>query len=301
MNDRTEAVGAIVVSYYPDKELPARIAILAGQFDHTWIIDNTPAEADRSLQTALADQDKVSVTLFGENKGIAAALNEGFRQAKNVGMACCATFDQDTLAHDNVLAGLMAIRNALGHDALIGANYYNAHKGHQQFHCRTETAADYLQRKTLITAGMLVPLTIFEATGGFREDYFIDSVDHEFCLHARRLGYQVVASCRPLMSQTIGNPLSAGHRWLNRIRAFNHSPTRKYYIGRNITKTILNYWKIEPAWCIKQCGSLLQHFISILLFESNKPKKLLALITGIKHALQGRMGKLPSTWPGEKP
>lgn len=35
---------------------------------------------------------------------------------------------------------------------------------------------------------MLLRLEFAKAIGGFRDDYFIDSVDHEFCLRAAKRG-----------------------------------------------------------------------------------------------------------------
>lgn len=70
-----------------------------------------------------------------------------------------------------------------GTQVLIGGNYWNTHAQRHFLHARR--ALLFRERKTLITSGMLIPLSLFGKIGMFREDYFIDSVDHEFCLRAR--------------------------------------------------------------------------------------------------------------------
>jgi len=48
--------------------------------------------------------------------------------------------------------------------------------------------------------------------GVFREEFFIDRVDFEYCLRAKARGYCVIRTRKPLMSHTIGTPTA--HRLL---------------------------------------------------------------------------------------
>jgi len=142
----------------------------------------------------------------------------------------------------------------------------------------------------------LVPLSLFKAIGLFREDYFIDSVDHEFCLRARAHGCRILISCRPVMEHNIGAHVVNASR-LRQFMSFNHSPARKYFIARNTIATVKLYFFQEPLWSMRQGWRLLSDFASILLFENEKLKKAEAFMVGAIHGIIGRTGRIEEAWP----
>jgi rhamnosyltransferase len=44
----------------------------------------------------------------------------------------------------------------------------------------------------VMTSGCLTNLAIWDESGGFSDELFIDEVDHDYCLNVRRHGYRVV-------------------------------------------------------------------------------------------------------------
>ena len=200
------------------------------------------------------------------------------------------------MASSDLLATLLEVYlKSGGGNVMIGSNYWDAHRK-QNFIQSINTETDFLERKTLITSGTLIPFSLFKTVGFFREDYFIDSVDHEFCLRARAHGYKILISCRSVMSQRIGAQVENPSR-LRQFMSFNHSPTRKYFIARNTVATAKSYFIQEPMWSMRQGWRLLSDFASIILFEREKLKKATAFIVGMTHGIAGKMGPIEKTWP----
>ncbi|MEO8839731.1 MAG: hypothetical protein ABI351_13600, partial [Herbaspirillum sp.] len=137
-----------------------------------------------------------------------------------------------------------------------------------------------IRRTTLITSGMLLPVGFAVAIGGFREDFFIDSVDHEFCLRAVDQGAALFVTRESLMRHSIGAPVNGG-RW-TRTLSSSHPPMRKYFIARNAIWTVRLHGRRHPLWSLRQFVRIGAEAIGILLFETCRSAKIAALLRGIK-------------------
>lgn len=289
---------AVIVTFHPDEGFPDRLERILAQFPLVIIVDNgSPSVAVDDMLHNQAMLPQVLLATNQTNLGIATALNQGAELAIQQGFEWIVTFDQDTLVFPDLLATLLEVHEKSGGgNVMIGSNYWDAHRKRDFIQCKNNTQTYFLDRKTLITSGTLLSLSLFKAIGLFREDYFIDSVDHEFCLRARENGYRILISCRPVMSHRIGTHIKSTG-WLRQCIPFNHSPARKYFIARNIIATIKSYFLREPVWSVRQGARLLSDFASILLFESDKLKKTTAFMVGIAHGITGKMGPIEKTWP----
>lgn len=288
---------AVVVTYYPDNGFSARLESLLAQFLKVIIVDNGSQGDAADLLCSESLSPDVLVHRNQTNLGIATALNQGVEIAVQRGFDWLVTLDQDTLIFPEMFETLLEVYGKSGGgNVLIGGNYWDAHKKRNFIQCKKSPQQPFVERKTLITSGTLVPLSLFKAIGFFREDYFIDSVDHEFCLRARKHGFQILISCLPVMRHSIGVHVeNAG--WLRRFLSFNHSPVRKYFIARNTVVTVKEYMLQEPTWSLRQAWRLLSDFASILIFESEKLEKATAFMVGIVHGVAGKMGPIEETWP----
>ncbi len=288
---------AVVVTYYPDDGFPLRLEYVLAQFPKVIIVDNGSQGAAAELLRAELLPPNVLVHKNNTNLGIAAALNQGAEIARQQGFDWLVTLDQDTSLFPEMFATLLDVyRECGGGNVLIGGNYWDSHKNRNFIQCKKSLRQRFVERKTLITSGTLVPLSLLKAIGPFREDYFIDSVDHEFCLRARRHGFRILISGLPIMSHNIGAHVENAS-WLRRFLSFNHSPVRKYFIARNTIATVRIYALQEPTWSMRQAWRLLSDFASILIFESDKAKKATAFLVGVVHGVTGKMGPIEKTWP----
>ena len=290
---------AIIVTYHPDNDFPQRAKIAVDQFDLTILVDNGSIGEELRMLQEMALNSDIELVENGINVGIAAALNRGCRAAFASRYEWVVLLDQDTLISPVMLSVLADVFLGVENQkTMLGSNYHDAHKGRDFISC-TGNDAVYRERKTLITSGTLMSLEMFREIGEFREDYFIDSVDHEYCLRARRHGYRVIISCQPLMTQRIGAGAENGRRQ-HRFMSFNHSAQRKYFIARNTVATAKLYLFQEPAWSVRQGWRLAMDLTSIILYEKNKARKLRAFLMGLFHGIFGKMGPIEKTWPRGK-
>lgn len=282
---------AVVVTYFPDDDVRTRLNHLQEQLTSIIIVDNASGENCLSILRDFAKSPTVKLLENDLNKGIAEALNQGIALAIELGFSWVLTLDQDTRIHDDMFDVLTEIYESCGfRSPLIGSNYWDVHRERAYLSGELCENKIYVEQRTIITAGTLLKLDLFRKIGGFRSDYFIDSVDHEYCLRARKNGYKVLSSCKPLMSQSIGRPNVSG----DKVRIFDHPTIRRYYIARNSLVTAKTYMWKEPIWALRQVVGISYSCLSVVFRESDKKSKLDAYMRGIIDAIRNKMG--PCDW-----
>ncbi len=141
----------------------------------------------------------------------------------------------------------------------------------------------------VISSGSLVRSEVVERVGLPRADFFIDFVDYEYCLRLRRHGYRIAMVRDSLLHHAVGNPRTINI--LGYSKAWGgHAPWREYYISRNETFTIWNYF---PDWKSKfsVLRRLLRHFLAILAFGEHKAACVKMMLLGFVDGRAGRLGK----------
>lgn len=285
---------AVIVTFHPGEGFSDCLERVRSQFPLVIIVDNgSPSPVVPTNQGGFLNWRLIANRT---NLGIAAALNQGVNLAILEGFKWVVTLDQDTMPVTDMLESLIDVyQKCGGGDVMIGSNYWDVHRRRNFIRC-SKSGTDFKERTTLITSGTLASASLFERIGSLREDYFIDSVDHEFCLRARAHGFRIIICCRAVMGQSIGVPVKNASG-LSRFMSFNHAPARKYYIARNAISTVKLYFFQEPMWSMRQGWRLLFEFLSILIFENYKIKKTQAFLVGIAHGITGKMGSIDKAWP----
>lgn len=283
-------VCAIVVTYFPDEGLFDRLTNIVPQVSALIVVDNTPSEARlRPARLPRAHDTEVLLIENSENLGVGEALNQGLRQALAWNCDWLLTLDQDSRCYSNMVKTLLnASASHTPRPAIVGSNYLDLRNGSTKVSPHGLSAC--IEQETVITSGSLVDVQVADKVGGFRADYFIDQLDHEFCLRLRANGYCVVMCREPVMEHSVGKDGGAWLPWLGRLPY--HEPLRKYYIARNSLVTIKNYWRQEPGWCLRRALRLLLGLLLMSTLESERRSKAKAFAIGVKHAICRRMGQL---------
>jgi len=287
-----ETICAVYVTYHPDANLPERMGRIARQVGHIVIVDNHSDEEAVHMLRALCQAENAELIENKENLGIAAALNQGVTRAIELGYSWALTLDQDSWPEPRLVDALDKIYASHPEREkvkMIGSNYILPATGHMAFEPGSTTPS-FIETECVITSGSLMSLKAFEEVGPFREDFFIDQVDDEYCLRLRSYGYKVLISSKPLMIHSCGNVSIRKHLW--REVCSNHSPLRRYYITRNRLILYRIYACKEPYWVKHSLRTMLGEIRLIILCEDRKIKKLLAILLGILHAILGRMGRI---------
>lgn len=133
----------------------------------------------------------------------------------------------------------------------------------------------------------------YKDVGDFRDDFFIDAVDEEYCLRCITKGHKVFFVFKQLMIHAIG---TVSHRYLFGCRALkcvlhNHPSWRIYYFVRNNLILFGNFFLIVPSWAIPTACRRLKQVVCILLLEEKRLLKLRYVFLGLWDAITSNMSR----------
>lgn len=287
-------VCAVAVTFHPDTGFPARCRDVLRQVSRLVIVDNGSSEGETSMLQELAADPAVTLVRNLDNLGVAQALNSGIRRAAALGFGWVLLLDQDSCIDDDMVQTLIAAQASFpdrGRLAVIGSGFRPDDEAPQD---PTDAGnAGWQEAEAVITSGSLVSLAAYAAVGPFREEFFIDHVDTEYCWRARAAGYRVIRTRKPIMTHSIGSVTWRRVLWLNG-RTYNYAADRRYYIARNGTVMIREHGSYAlGSWAIRSLGLCARLCRPIALYEQHKLQKIMAVAQGWWHGIHGHMGPRP--------
>lgn len=279
----------VVVLYNPDESVWPNIASYIDYVGLLYVVDNS--EQKKSLLVDKIKHHPNAVYIDNKsNLGIASALNRGAKEAINHNASWLLTMDQDSCFDKMSLQTLLDFAYSLPKNHNVGVL--------SPVHKTVNVAMPFVQDNivtvevgSVMTSGNLISLKAFQSVGGFLEKYFIDCVDHEYCLRLKANGFKVVLHKKSVLEHNLGD-IKCISLFSKKIYYTNHSATRRYYITRNRLDLIATYGKESPSFCFKEFLKLLNEIAKIILFEGNKIKKILFSLKGVWHFFFGRFGSL---------
>jgi len=289
------SVCAVIVSYNPGDYLIPNVIALRPQVDEVIIVDNGSCEDSRNILDTVSKIEGVKVIYNNDNLGIAAALNIGIKYAMNAGYNWVATFDQDSKVTPEFISSMFYAYESCEYKdsvAIISPIYYNPVTGKYCSFGRGKAKAvrSFIEVETTMTSGNLIPTYIFLKVDLFDEAFFIDYVDHEFCLRCLAHGFKIIESQRSVLYHRLGEPVQHKFLWKH-ITTTNHSPLRRYYNTRNRIIVWKRYFLLKPGWVMRDIISLVKQMLKIVLYENDIAKKVFSIIRGIYHGFAGKLGK----------
>jgi len=298
----TDRVCGVVVVFQPDADLAKRIDVIRQQVDHIIVVDNgSGGQAKENLQRASVVQG-VETIRNASNLGVATALNQGARRAGELGFEWVLTLDQDSIPAPDMVRELWAVyRTQVEPDriAIVAPQVIDAGLGRRApflrkkmgfIYERAQCEEMYLENvTTVITSGALVRISAYEAIGGYRDDFFIDYVDTEFCLRVRRSGFRIVVACRARLNHYLGKRRRVSIGPITLMPTF-HSPERWYYMSRNRIPMLKAYALRFPHWLTYELIATIYVMLRMLLTEDQRVAKLRAIVQGTRDGLKENMG-----------
>lgn len=285
-------VCAVVVTYHPDPAFRERIGHVRTQVGTVIIVDNGSNEAELAMLQELSRDPCIATVLNGENLGIARALNIGMAAAREKHVDWVLLLDQDTCVDEDLLETLFAVRADFpdrAHLAVIGAGFRELSSSSTVPETSAQ-AQSWEEVESVITSGSLIPLATHAVIGPFREEFFIDYVDTDYCFRARALGFRVIKTRRSLMAHAIGAATTHSMLWLTKSTS-NHSADRRYYIARNDTVMLREHGHYAwGMWAVKSLSRCLRRCKRVVLYEQAKTRKIAAIAQGWFDGVRGRMG-----------
>lgn len=288
------SICAVLISFHPGADLPDRISRVLAQVGALVIVDNGSSEATVRMLEDLARDPRISIALNGANLGVARALNVGVERARALGYDWVLLLDQDSLLDEGMVQALVSAHRSFPDPArlaVLGAGFRDVHKPEEAAPPASPgAAAQWDEVESVITSGSLLKISTLLRIGGFRDEFFIDYVDSEFCFRARASGYRIARTRAPLMSHAIG--ASTHHRILGVGKwTSNHSADRRYYMARNDTVMLREYGRFRfGSWAFKSFGRRVRTCKRIVLYEDHKLAKIAAVAGGWWDGVRGNLG-----------
>lgn len=284
---------AVVVSFNPDLNIfSENISAILSQVDKVIIVDNSDCKKNQiAIKNYFDNIPDVFLMQFGENLGIAYAQNVGFLQAIKFGMKYVVTFDQDSSVESGLINSLYEEYQKVSADtsikiACIGPSVINERnnlKYEKYFKNSVKVTDTIYSVRSIISSGTLYDINVFSQLGLNKSEWFIDSIDIEWCYRARYLGHHVLMTTRVAMKHNLGSKdinLPFG-------KSINiGSPFRLYYVYRNWILSLR-----EPQFCWRYKLKLIMMMpIKFFIFSSIPPRKSRVnfMLRGIKDGLLKR-------------
>src|ERR1700691_6085602 len=285
-------VCAVISTFHPPPVSLENLAEVRLQVAGLVVVDNGSSATSLAPFRAAMHEMKFSLIENGANLGIAAALNIGVRWAKSQGFDHVVLFDQDSRVTPGFIGGMRATYDdhpKKTEVAIVMPRYRNREG-------ENVPAARYLASDgaplEVMTSGSFIPVPVFDVCGGFREEFFIDQVDHEFGFRVREFGFIVAVSENSFLVHVPGSPREHAVFGMMRFKATHHNAMRRYYMTRNGIVMVRRYWKSHPAWSHSVAKALLVLPLQVVLAEKQKWKKLRNILLGTVDALRGRLGSV---------
>jgi rhamnosyltransferase len=285
----TNEICAVVVTYHPQPRDFENLRILREQVDDLVVVDNgSSADVRDRLQSASRDLNFALIE-HGENLGIGAGLNTGVKWAERRGSKWVALFDQDSRVTDGFIAQMLAdfhesaIPRAV---LLIIPGYRDPHTAVERVCALDSDGGPFVT----ITSGSMLPIVAFQRLGYFREDLFIYTVDDEFSLRLRSMGYSIALSSRAILLHKSGSPTYT-QMWGIRFSTTNYKAAVRYYVSRNRVWMIRHYGSAYPRWARGAVRASIVDICKLLIAEKSKLDKLGMIAYGVWHGVRGRLGR----------
>jgi rhamnosyltransferase len=275
------AIAAVVILYNPEDDAFRNITSYLNQVSMVIAVDNSETPLP---ETSARIEVLPGVTYLPNysNLGVAKALNIGAERAVTEGCDFLLTMDQDSRAASDMVPRMLECLAGqdLSRLGIVAPFHVTA--------ARQSPPCDVVCQEVMtpMTSGSLLNLHAYRIAGRFRDDFFIDFVDNEYCLRLHRLGFKVLRANQAILHHSVGDIRRYGP-----FVATNHPPLRRYYKTRNRFLVNRLYRRDFPVHCLIDRVRLAKEIASILLFEREKAAKCRMMWRGYIDYRRGRFGK----------
>ena len=308
----TSDVAAVVVTYRPEAEATsALLRALAPQVRDVVVVDNGSPDATVEILRAITTEVGATLLPLGSNLGIAAAQNAGIAWARGRDARFVLLSDQDSLPAADMVDRLVAGFARGTADSARGARPPVAAVGPVTMDERNEGAAllfsaqrwgprratipakegSLVEAAFLIASGCLIDRAALDAVGSMNEKWFIDHIDLEWGLRARRAGYGLYGVVGAGLSHALGDRTQ---NIPGRARDVHiHSAVRNYYMARN-TVLLIRSGLMSAWWRWGYAGWITKYTVFYVLAVQPRALRARLLVLGLWHGLRGRTGPIPT-------
>ena len=289
-------LAGVVVVYNPSDSVLKSIDSYIDDIDILYVVDNSSSDNSKMFCGK-----KIKYIANLDNLGIAKALNIGAQNAIEDGYKYLLTMDQDSRFEKGGLAILK--KNIIEYDKdtdlikLFGNNLNNigiftpVHVINNDPSIMGMPSSKFDSPVNVMTSGNIINLDIYKKIGGFKDWFFIDCVDFDYCLNLRRHGYNIVRFNEVRLNHELGSYVEK--KIFGKVYStFEHNYVRRYYIVRNRHYLYDIYHNDFKEYCELEKKCTMKEFKLVWLCEKNKLKKTFYMLKGYFDYKKGIKGRL---------
>lgn len=293
-----EVVLGIIVSFFPNiQELLSSLIQLKGELEEVCLVENgsdptVQKELKEILEKNKAIIPKIHWIMNPTNIGLASAQNQGIEYGLIAEFSFILFLDDDSILTQGSIQPMKDFLQSHSDYGLVAPNIIHVNsKRIQKYPIIHSTGMiirksfvmneDFIENiSTVIASGSLIRSHCFDEIGKMRDEYFIDSIDIEFCLRLRAKGWKIAILQNAELQHKLGEEKEISTP-LGQIYPTNHSPLRRYYMTRNRIWTWKLYGLKFPFWFLYDVGNFIFDVIRFTLFDNKRVKKVKMLGRGI--------------------
>ncbi len=233
-----ENLCAVVVWYNPKQTDTLPITFYADHVKRVFVVDNSEVDNNGLLQEL--PHTNITYLPQHQNTGIASALNVGCRAAIEEGCDWILTMDQDSKFNITSFADYIKEANVyLDENPTIEIGiltpFTDCDGQIEKHHRRGRFESCFV----VMASGNLLSVDGYLLANGFRDEFFIDSVDDELCCHLHQLNKQIIRLNNIILNHRLGE---GAKKLLGSNKTYiPHPAWRYFYIARNLRKMIVLY------------------------------------------------------------
>ncbi|WP_312268163.1 glycosyltransferase family 2 protein [Pseudescherichia sp.] len=283
-------ITSVTVTYNPDIEcLKRQLISLTTQVDQCLIIDNASYNAGQ-IENLAKDYD-CNLIKLGKNHGLAHAQNTGIDHAIMCGAQYILLLDQDSIL-DVKFVENMKYTYLKYNVGVLGPSFYDP--VNKKLYPGTRYRGPFISRSIInevtdvtfvIASGSFFSVDVFRKVGNMAEELFVDYIDVEWSLRAKKNGFRVAMTNKALMAHTIGD---------KRINIFGrtisvHSPLRRYYLVRN-SFYMLRLSYVPIGYKIREIFFNFIRSIISLIISDKKKDTIFKIFQGLNDGFRRKYG-----------
>jgi rhamnosyltransferase len=255
-------VVAVVPAYQPGPNLTVLVRSLLDQTSGVVVVDDgSPTPSD---VLSAAEEQRARVIRHDSNRGIAAALNTGIREAMESAPTAVLTVDQDSEVPDGYIAALMRAWTKAEQSGLRVGLVAPEH---------VSGLPDQRSGRVPVQSGLLIPSATLRQVGEFDESLVIDGVDDDFALRCLDSGLALLVAHGTRLGHRLGETHEV--RIVGRTVTLTRSaPFRYYYLTRNRIRLVRRYGRRHPGWSARQIAGVAGHLGLVLVFDPGRADRL---------------------------
>lgn len=279
MSDIT--IAAAIILYHPEDKMVEYILHLRQYFKTIYLFDNTESQEQISKTRVQFHHKGIKYKTKNDNMGLAYGLNVCCNAAYKDGFQWIMLFDQDSVATESLVKSMQDFICQYDEEKLAIVAPMLDDNGN-----RSVKEARPKRRKEVMTSGMTLKLSAFKQNGFFLNALFVDYVDYEYCLRLRKNGYFILENNQTILHHNQYDK----EKVIGGYKIDKDSPLRHYYISRGYCY-IVEHYAYDKIYIEQLKQKIHRRLCRMIIYDSNKIKKLLGVLLGIIDYRLGRFGK----------